>query len=318
MEDHQAVLYIAAIALGIVVGVATPGTTSLRAAINPILAALLYATFLQVPAADLLRSLHDGRFVAALLAMNFVVTPIVVTALFVLLPSNDALRIGMLLVLLCPCVDYVIVFSGIAGADNQRLLAATPLLLLLQMALLPVFLTLFMGADLTDVIDVAPFLRAFLVLIVIPLVLAWLTQAWAARKSAGQQFASGAGKLMVPLMMAVLFTVVASQIPRVTDDLGYVVALIPFYITFLVVMAGAGVVFTRVFRLDISSRRAIVFSGATRNSLVVLPLALALPSGYELAAVAVVTQTLVEVLGMVVYIRVIPRLLPDGAESPPR
>ena len=57
-------------------------------------------------------------------------------------------------------------------------------------------------------------------------------------------------------------------------------------------------------------RRAIVFTGATRNSLVVLPLALALPDDLAVAAVVVVTQTLVEVLGMVAYVRVVPRLVP--------
>lgn len=60
---------------------------------------------------------------------------------------------------------------------------------------------------------------------------------------------------------------------------------------------------------DVPASRAVAFSGATRNSLVVLPLALALPTGYELAAAAVVTQTLVEVVGMVVYVRAIPRLI---------
>ena len=54
------------------------------------------------------------------------------------------------------------------------------------------------------------------------------------------------------------------------------------------------------------------FSGATRDSLVVLPLAPALPDRFALAAVVVVTQTLVEVVGMVVYVRVVPRLLPTG------
>lgn len=53
-----------------------------------------------------------------------------------------------------------------------------------------------------------------------------------------------------------------------------------------------------------------MFTGATRNSLVVLPLALALPDALAVAAAVVVTQTLVEVIGMVVYVRAVPRLLP--------
>ncbi|WP_267890871.1 hypothetical protein [Streptomyces sp. AS58] len=40
-----------------------------------------------------------------------------------------------------------------------------------------------------------------------------------------------------------------------------------------------------------------------------LPLALALPDSLAVAAVVVVTQTLVEVIGMVAYVRLIPRLM---------
>lgn len=41
----------------------------------------------------------------------------------------------------------------------------------------------------------------------------------------------------------------------------------------------------------------------------VLPLALALPDALAIAAVVVVTQTLVELVGMVIYVRAVPRLL---------
>lgn len=113
--------------------------------------------------------------------------------------------------MLCPCVDYVIVFTGLADGDNRRLLSATPLLLLLQMALLPLYLTLFLGDGLRQIVDAGPFLRAFVFLIVIPLALAWLTQAWSARTQAGQRFSAATGTLMVPLMAVVLAVVVASH-----------------------------------------------------------------------------------------------------------
>ncbi|MFD5330131.1 hypothetical protein ACFWJO_40495, partial [Streptomyces sp. NPDC127092] len=65
----------------------------------------------------------------------------------------------------------------------------------------------------------------------------------------------------------------------------------------------------------VPGRRAIVFSGATRNSLVVLPLVLALPAAFDLAPLVVVTQTLVELIVMVVFVRLIPRLLPDDIDT---
>jgi len=306
MERHQVMVYVGAMMAGAVLGwgasAAGPG---LEHAINPVLGALLYVTFLQVPAAELIRSLRDGRFLSATLVVNFVVVPLVVAAMFVFLPADEAVRVGVLLVLLTPCVDYVIVFSGLAGGSSRRLLAATPLLLVAQMLLLPGFLYLFMGSDLADIVEIRPFLEAFLFLIVIPLALAWATQAWAARKPAGQKLSGAASTTMVPLMAATLLVVVASQIPKLGNSLADVAAVIPVYVIFLVVMALA-----RLFRLDAPAARAIVFTGATRNSLVVLPLALALPDELAVAAVVVVTQTLIEVLGMIVYVRLVPRLVP--------
>ncbi|QYN26499.1 arsenic resistance protein [Amycolatopsis sp. DSM 110486] len=314
MEHHQVVIYLAAMVTGGLLGWALPAAgPGLGHAINPVLGALLYVTFLQVPAAELMRSLRDGRFLSATLVVNFVVVPLIVAAMFAFLPAEQAVRIGVLLVLLCPCVDYVIVFSGLAGGSNRRLLAATPLLLVAQMLLLPLFLYLFMGSELADIVEIGPFVEAFVVLIVIPLALAWATQAWAARAAAGRAVSAAANTTMVPLMAATLLIVVASQVPKLGGNLADVAAVIPFYVAFLVIMALAGWAVARTFRLDVPAARAVVFTGATRNSLVVLPLALALPDRLSLAAAVVVAQTLVEVLGMVAYVRLVPRLVPARA-----
>lgn len=311
MERHQVAVYVGAMVAGALVGWAAPGIgTSLEHAINPVLAALLYITFLQVPAAELVRSLRAGRFLAAALVVNFLVVPVVVAAMFTVLPPEQAVRVGVLLVLLTPCVDYVIVFSSLADSSSQRLLAATPLLLLAQMALLPGYLYLFFGSELADVVEPAPFVEAFVALIAVPLTLAWLTQAWSTRRTTGQKVAAGMGTAMVPLMAATLLTVVASQVPKVGGNMTELVLVVPFYVLFLIIMAAAGLAVARLFGLNTPDSRAIVFTGATRNSLVVLPLALALPDHLALAAVVVVAQTLVEVIGMVIYVRAVPKLVP--------
>ncbi len=308
VERRQVWVYLGGIVVGVLVGVVVPGVgAGLERGINPVLGALLFVTFLQVPARELVRALGAGRFIGAVLVVNFVVVPVVVAGMFGFLPDEPAVRVGVLLVLLTPCVDYVIVFSGLAGGNSERLLAATPLLLLLQMLLLPVFL----GSGVGDIVEVGPFLEAFVWLIVVPLGLAWGTQVWAGRHRAGEVFVRKAGGTMVPLMAATLFVVVASQVSELEGDVRVVVGVVPFFVLFPAVMAVLGVGVARVFRLGVRDGRAVVFSGATRNSLVVLPLALALPDAYDVAAVVVVTQTLVEVIGMVVYVRVVPRLLPS-------
>ncbi|WP_018685238.1 arsenic resistance protein [Actinokineospora enzanensis] len=311
LERHQVPVYLGAILAGVLFGLLVPvAGPGLETAINPVLGVLLYATFLQVPARELLRSLRAGRFLGAALVVNFVAVPLVVAVMFGWLPTDPAVRIGVLLVLLTPCVDYVIVFSGLVGG-SARLLAATPVLLVAQMLLLPVFLWLFLGSDLVGIVEFGPFLRAFLTLIAIPLALAWATQRWTTVTRV-----AGAG--VVPLMIATLLTVVASQVPKL-GDFGTVLGVIPFYVAFLLVMPALGLATARLFRLDTADSRAITFTGATRNSLVVLPLALALPDTLGVTAIVVVTQTLVEVLGMVVYVRLVPAVIralwtqPNGA-----
>lgn len=70
-----------------ITGVLIPGTAALEAAINPALALMLFVTFLQVPVASLGWALKEVRFLGALLAVNFVIVPLLVAALVQLLPA---------------------------------------------------------------------------------------------------------------------------------------------------------------------------------------------------------------------------------------
>ncbi|CAM3434076.1 arsenic resistance protein [Occultella aeris] len=313
-QRWQVPLYLGAIVLAGIVGLTVPAAgPPLARAIGPVLALLLYATFLGVPFAAIGAAVRDLRFLTTVLALNFVIVPAVVFGLSRFVSADAAVLLGVLLVLLTPCVDYVIVFAGIAGGARARLLAAAPLLMLGQILLLPVYLWLFVGPGTVRLIELAPFGEAFGFLIVIPLAAAGLTQWWARHRQAGRVLEGTALGLMVPLMMLTLAVVVASQVAGIGSQLSTLLLVVPIYVAFLVVMVPLGILAARVARLDIPAARAVVFSGATRNSLVVLPLALALPEPLALAALVVVTQTLVELVGMVVYVRLIPRLMPAPA-----
>lgn len=311
MERRQISLYLLAIATGGALGLLLPGAHYLEVSIEPVLALLLFATFLGVPFTALRASLRDVRFLSAVGVVNFLLVPVVAYGLSRFVADQPALLFGVLLVLLTPCIDYVIVFAGLAGGASDRLLAAAPLLMLTQILLLPVYLLIFLGPEGVAVVDVAPFARAFLLLIVLPLSAAAATQWLAKQRSVGRTIERTMLGLMVPLMMATLFTVVASQAGAVGAAAAELLILIPIYAGFLIIMAVIGLAAGRAFRLGAPSTRALVFSGATRNSLVVLPLALALPAQLALAPVVVVTQTLIELIGMIIYVRLIPQLSRD-------
>lgn len=317
LDEHQIGLYLVAIVIGGGVGFLAPGLApALEHSINPVLGLLLYATFLGIPFASIGKAAGDFRFLATVLVLNFVVVPVVVLGLTRFIAGDQALLVGVLLVLLTPCIDYVIVFSGLAGGASHRLLAAAPVLMLAQMLLLPLYLLLFVGPELVSSIDPAPFVEAIVVLIIIPLAAAALTQALARKANAGRAVMALMQALMVPLMMATLAVVVGSQIAGVGQELGSLLSVVPICAAFLVVMVPLGMLAAKPAGLDVAATRAVVFSGATRNSLVVLPLALALPGHLALAALVVVTQTLVELLGMVLYVRFLPIIVNKERRKP--
>ncbi|MET9325292.1 arsenic resistance protein [Tsukamurella sp. NPDC003166] len=310
METHQVALYLAGLALGAALGLTVPTVAGPAGVlVEPVLAVLLYATFLGIPFARMGEALRDVRFLGTALAVNFVAVPLVVLLVSRIVAHDRVLLVGVLFVLLTPCVDYVIVFSGLAGGATDRLLAAAPLLMLAQMVLLPAYLWLFVGADVVRTLEVAPFVRAFVVIIAVPLVLAGATQ-WAAERARwGAVLSAAVSGAMVPVMVLTLAVVVASQIAGVRPELSSLLLTVPVYVLFAAVMTPIGAAAGRVAGLDVPGRRSVVFSGVTRNSLVILPLVLALPVAYGLAPLVVVTQTLVELVVMVVFVRLIPRVI---------
>jgi len=103
--------------------------------------------------------------------------------------------------------------------------------------------------------------------------------------------------------------VVASQVPHVASRPDVVARVVPLFVAFALVMPAVGDVAGRMAHQGRQERLALAFSGTTRNSLVVLPLALALPDSMGMAPIVVVTQTLVELVVMAIGVRLLPRLI---------
>ncbi|KQP18457.1 bile acid:sodium symporter [Pseudorhodoferax sp. Leaf267] len=307
LETRQPFLYFGAVAAGAAIALLVPGTEALEPAINPALALMLFLTFLQLPLATLGRALRDLRFIAALLGANFVAVPLLVAWLVPWLPADPMLRLGVLLVLLCPCIDYVVAFAQLGRADARLLLAATPVLLVAQMLLLPVYLALFLGHAADGLVQAEPFVQAFVWLIAAPLLLAGLCQRWAAGARAGGRVLGALALLPVPATALVLLVVVLAVLPRLDQAGAQALRVLPVYVGFAVVAPAMGWWLGRLARLPAAAARAVAFSAATRNALVVLPLALAVPGGMPLLPALVVTQTLVELVAELVYIRVLAR-----------
>ncbi|CAD6366443.1 MULTISPECIES: arsenic resistance protein [Gammaproteobacteria] len=308
LENQQVTIYFVAIIVAAVIALMVPGMSVLERAINPALALMLFVTFLQVPVADLGRAFTRIRFLSALLITNFITVPLLVACLIQFLPDDPMIRLGVLFVLLTPCIDYVVTFSHLGRADARLLLAATPALLIAQMLLLPAYLKIFLGEAAANLVQIGPFVHAFIWLIAVPLALAALVQLWAARNPVGEGVSNALGLLPVPATALVLFIVIAALIPQLETAIGATLKVIPVYVAFAVIAPLLGWIVARLLRLEAAAGRAVAFSAGTRNSLVILPLALAVPGAIPVLPAIIVTQTMVELLSELIYIHLIPKL----------
>ncbi|PWE32363.1 bile acid:sodium symporter [Maritimibacter sp. 55A14] len=315
-ERHQVWIYLAAILLGLALGTLVPGVAgAFEMLLWPVLGLLLFATFTQVPLVHLPQAARDRRFIGAMLAGNFVLVPLLVWALYLFLPDNPAIQLGVLVVLLVPCTDWFITFTHLGRGDALRAAAATPILLFVQIALLPVFLWLFLGDTFLELLAADRVAAAFVTLILLPLAAAFVIERWAETRPGRQHVVGRLGWLPIPLLALVVFLIAASQVDAVRDALPLLAQVAGIYVAYLVAAALFGCTVGCVAGLPAPERRTLIFSFGTRNSFVVLPLVLALGPESSTAAVVIVLQSLVELLGMIAYLWIVPRYLVP--EHPP-
>lgn len=312
-ERYQVFAYLGAIACGVLLANQAPGLVALlEVLVWPALALLLYTTFTQISLQALPAVMREHRFFLALVILNFLLLPALIWLLSRWLITEPVLLLGVFLVLLVPCTDWFVAFTHLGRGDARLAVAATPLLLLVQLIALPLYLWLFLGSEWVEQVDISGLAAAFAGLVLMPLLLALGTQRLAAARPFLKDVLVALDRLPIPLLALVLFLVAGSQTTRFTElpaGLGTVGVVFVLYLLFSALLA---TFLARVMHLGVTQARTLVFSAGTRNSFVVLPLALALPEQWQAAVTVVVLQSLIELLGMVFYIRLVPSWLIPG------
>ncbi len=308
LENQQIIIYFIAISISILITFFIPNTSYFETAINPALGLMLFVTFLQVPISELTYAFKNIKFIFALLFSNFIIIPIIVFGLIQFLPDNPLLKLGVLFVLLTPCIDYVVTFSHLGKANAKLLLSSTPILLIVQMALLPIYLNIFLGKEASLLVEISPFVEAFIFLILIPFSLATIFQIWSKKSNLGEKIVDVFNILPVPSTALVLFIVILAVVPRLSLAINDILYVIPIYVVFAIIAPMIGLSVGKLFKLKKEEKVSIAFSSSTRNSLVILPLALAVPNALPLLPAVIVTQTFIELIAEIIYIRIFTKL----------
>ena len=136
--------------------------------IMPSLMAMLFLVFIQIPIKDITKSFKNMKFTLTSICINFIWTPILVFILGrVFLGNNSDLLIGFVMLMVTPCTDWYLIFTGIAKGNVALGASILPLNLILQLILLPVYV--FLIGQSSVQIDVLNLLKGVIVSLIIPL-----------------------------------------------------------------------------------------------------------------------------------------------------
>lgn len=310
-EKFQSVFVALAAVLGLCVGLLWSIGEVVGHLVLPALMLMLVAVFVQVDAAQVRQVRSARTVVVAGLVLNFVFTPLFAWALGAgLLGDSPDLRIGLLLLLVTPCTDWYLVFTGLARGHMGVAAAVLPVNLVLQLLLLPVYILLLGGE--AAMVDSETLVEAVLLVLVVPLVLAVVARSsalrWKGAEWRDERLVTGASASVLPLLYVAVFAMFAGQARTVMAHLGDLAVLLLPLSAFFLVMPLVAVGVSRLLRLPTDQKVTLTMTTVARNSPVALAIAVAAFPDRPLIAVALVVGPLLElpvlaVLSQIVRVR---------------
>ena len=268
----QPVIIIGSALIGLILGALTSFGEISSGLIEVFLMLLLYILFLSVDLKQLKKSLTNIRYTGASVAINFIITPIVGYILGNIFFENSIdIRIGLLMLLITPCTDWYLVFTGLSKGNVELNMSILPLNLILQIVLMPVYLLIFMGSEV--VMDVTTIVGSIVMVLFIPFAGSAVTKMITKNNEKFWQFISAqCDNLHLLLLCFAVVMMFASEGKNLLENpmllLEMFIPLLIFFVVTFFIAQGVG----RILRFEKKDIVALNFTTLARNS----PLSLAI------------------------------------------
>jgi len=304
VNKYQSLIIGLSVVLGLLFGQLNEVKKIAEYFIVPFLMIMLFGLFLNIPIKDLMKSFSHHQFFSANILINFIWTPIFAYLLgYLFLQNQLSLWIGFVMLMVTPCTDWYLIFTGIAKGNVPLSASVLPLNLLLQIILLPVFLLLFF--EKSGGIDSNTLFESIVLVLIVPIVLSQAIKMIFYRLNKSELI----DKKLIPffetsqvifLGLAIL-AMFASQSVYLINNLTVVLILfIPLIIFFIVnFLLGRFVGYMLKFSCEDSA--SLNLTTLARNSPIALAIALTAFTNEPLIALALVIGPLIElpILAMV-------------------
>lgn len=293
-EKLYTLIIFLAVIIGISIGQFELVRNNAESLIVPLLVAMLYITFLQIPIEEIRKAFKNIRFTYTSVFINFVWTPIFAWLLALLfLGDNPALYIGFIMLMVTPCTDWYLIFTGLAKGTVALSAAILPLNLILQVVLLPFFLLIFAGT--TGVIELSFLIESILMVLFIPLVLSLLTKMLLRnRKQFRDHLVAKLSVLPIVFLSLAIVAMFASQGQLLLKNLDLIWQITIPILLFFIVNFFVGQKTGQLMKFSQSDKVSLSLTTLARNSPIALAIAMTAFPDQPLIALTLVIGPLLE------------------------
>jgi ACR3 family arsenite transporter len=307
LEKYQTLIIFAVMPLGLIIGQIKPIEQHAQYFVTPFLFFMLIGAFLNIPLNDYRKAFSNIRFSMTAIFINFVWTPILVWTLGKIFLSHSlVMQIGFIMLMVTPCTDWYLIFTGTAKGNVPLSATVLPANLVLQVVLLPIYLLIFGGVSGT--INIKEVVNSVMIMLLLPFILAqigkWLIHKIQSRKN--KDFMLNLFGTMQTLLLAMaIMAMFASKGKQLIANLNIVVILlIPillFYIINFMLAQGIG----KCFHYSYEDTASLTLTTIAKNSPMTLGVALMAFPNEPLIHLIMVIEPLIELPAMILITRLL-------------
>ncbi len=260
--------------------------------INVFLCLMIYGLFLEINLNELKYSFNNVKFTLTSLIINFIWTPLFgyfIGSIF--LTGNVDILIGFFMLILTPCTDWYLVFTKLAKGNLNLSLSILPLNLILQIILLPIYLTLFFSNGQT--INHTQIIYSLLIVIIIPFITAQITK-FTLKKSLKEKLTNKLSNLEIWFLFLAVFCIFASQGKLLLENLNSVFEIFIPLILFFIVNTIIDLLISEKINFIYSEYVSLTMTTLARNSPLALAIAINSFPNHELIVISLVIGPLIE------------------------
>ncbi len=287
-------LIVAILGGGAVGAVSSDAGEALGNAVDPLIMLLVASLFFSLRLDGTASLRRAPRTVALAVGVNFLIVPVVALVLTSAIP-DDALRLGVLIYCLAPCTDWFLGFTRLAGGDTMTGAALIPVQFALQLALYPVWLSVFAGTTVAATFtETGPALLTWFVLpatvgLGLRLVLRLIAPA------ALRTRAVTVVDRLVPLMIAaVVFSVFAANVETILGDPGSFALVLLAAFLFFVALFLITEALARLLHLSRPVHALLTMTTSARNAPLMLAVTTVAVPGQPIVYAAIILGMLIE------------------------